>query len=237
MKKSILSLCLLFLFAFSFSSVKTFNLRKAEEIPNLDSLIKGLPTSYDQLKTKLKSQKTSMKDIFTLSYFKSLESNTKVKFYLNKEQKDFDSMVKDIISIMGISNPNHGYVNDVFKNKIPEHPEHFKFNTWMNYNIITTVRNDENTISYGSLFATVIEGKYYFIFCYGYENFKFNFSGIDAVFLGKEGDWKYVENSVCISTKDLDDYDTYYTIKFMNLVGFKVIGKEYGVELPYPELD
>ena len=237
MEKSILSFCLLFLFVLSFSSIQSFNLRKAEEIPNLDSLIKGLPTSYDLLKTKLKSQKTSMKDIFSLSYFKSLESNTKVKFYLNKEQKDFDSMVKDIISLMGLSNPNHAYVNDVFKYKIPEHPEHFKFNTWMNYNIITTVRNDENTIAYGSLYATVIDGKYYFIFCYGYENFKLNFNGVDSVFLGKEGDWKYVENSVSTSTSDLEDYDTYYIIKFMNLVGFKVIGKEYGIELPYPELD
>ena len=237
MKKFDLVLCLLFLITFSFSSVIAFNLRKADEIPNLDSLIKGLPTSYDLLQNKLKSQETTtMKDLFTLSYFKSLESSAKVKFYLNKEEKDFQSIISDIIILMGISNPNHGFVNDIFKFKIMDHPEHFQFNTWMNYNVITTVRNEENTIAFGSLYVTLIDGKYYFIFCYGYESFKLNFNGLNSVFLGKEGNWKYVENSNNISTKDLEDCDTYYTIKFMNLVGFKVIGNQYGIELPYPEL-
>ena len=69
-------------------------MRKTEEIPYLDILKEGLPTSYASLQKELKSQKSSKKSFFNLSYFKSLESSAKVKFYLNKEKKDFDSMTK-----------------------------------------------------------------------------------------------------------------------------------------------
>ena len=240
MKKLNTLLFLLYLILSSFSLIKSSNLRKNEEIiPDLNILLAGLPTSYSILQKELISQKTSISKELDLSYFKTLESNSNIKYYLNKELKDFDSIIKDIIETIDTSNPQNGYVLDLFKNKIADHPEYFNFNKWVNFNIFTTVRNEKDTISFGSLFVSLNGGKFNFIFCYGYGNFKANFSGNNVVFLGKEGDYRYRETqrTTTYSLNDFDSYEEDYIIRFMNLVAFKVLGNIYGIQLPYPEID
>ena len=224
----------------SFSLIKSSNLRKNDEIiPDINILLEGLPISYSILQNDLISQKPSISKELDLSYFKTLESNSNIKYYLNKELKDFDSIIKDIIETIDTSNPQNGYVLDLFKNKIADHPEYFNFNKWVNFNIFTTVRNEKDTISFGSLFVSLNEGKFNFIFCYGYGNFKANFSGNDVVFLGKEGDYRYRETqrTTTYSLNDFDSYEEDYIIRFINLVAFKVFGNIYGIQLPYPEID
>ena len=233
-------LFLLFLIISSFSLIKSSNLRKNEEIiPDLNILLAGLPTSYSILQKELISQKPSISKELDLSYFKTLESNCNIKYYLNKELKDFDSIIKDIIKTIDTSNPQNGIVLDIFRNKIAVHPEYFNFNKWVNFNIITTVRNEKDTISFGSIFTSFNEGKFNFIFCYGYGDFKANFGGNNVVFLGKEGNYRYRETqrSTTYSSNDFESYDEDYLIRFMNLVGFKVIGNKYGIQLPYPEIN
>ena len=224
----------------SFSLIKSSNLRKNDEIiPDINILLEGLPISYSILQNDLISQKPSISKELDLSYFKTLESNSNIKYYLNKELKDFDSIIKDIIETIDTSNPQNGYVLDLFKNKIADHPEYFNFNKWVNFNIFTTIRNEKDTISFGSLFVSLNEGKFNFIFCYGYGNFKANFSGNNVVFLGKEGDYRYRETqrTTTYSLNDFDSYEEDYIIRFMNLVEFKVFGNIYGIQLPYPEID
>ena len=233
-------LFLLFLIISSFSLIKSSNLRKNEEIiPDLNILLAGLPTSYSILQKELISQKPSISKELDLSYFKALESFSNIKYYLNKELKDFDSIIKDIIKTIDTSNPQNGIVLDIFRNKIAVHPEYFNFNKWVNFNIITTVRNEKDTISFGSIFTSFNEGKFNFIFCYGYGDFKANFGGNNVVFLGKEGNYRYRETqrSTTYSSNDFESYDEDYLIRFMNLVGFKVIGNKYGIQLPYPEIN
>ena len=233
-------LFLLYLILSSFSLIKSSNLRKNEEIiPDLNILLAGLPTSYSILQKELISQKPSISKELDLSYFKTLESNSNIKYYLNKELKDFDSIIKDIIKTIDTSNPQNGIVLDIFRNKIAVHPEYFNFNKWVNFNIITTVRNEKDTISFGSLFTSFNEGKFNFIFCYGYGDFKADFGGKNVVFLGMEGDYRYreIQRSASYSSKDFNGDDPDYIIMFMNLVGFKVIGNTYGIQLPYPEID
>ena len=240
MKKLNTLLFLLFLIISSFSLIKSSNLRKNEEtIPDLNILLAGLPTSYSILQKELISQKPSISKELDLSYFKTLESNSNIKYYLNKELKDFDSIIKDIIKTIDTSNPQNGIVLDIFRNKIAVHPEYFNFNKWVNFNIITTVRNEKDTISFGSIFTSFNEGKFNFIFCYGYGDFKANFGGNNVVFLGKEGNYRYRETqrSTTYSSNDFESYDEDYLIRFMNLVGFKVIGNKYGIQLPYPEIN
>ena len=239
MNKHNLILLLLVLLNSIFCSIKSSNLRKTEEVPEIDYLLTGLPTSYDLLHKEFLSEITSVSKVLSLSYFKSLESSPKIKYYLNKDKGDFDSIINDVISLMGISNPKHSYVVDTIKNKIPQYEEYFNSNRWMNYNIVTTVRNDANTIAFGSLFASFVGGKYNFIFCYGSGNFPVNFSGSNAVFLGKEGDWRYIATSISSTydSKDLVYDDTYYIIRFMNLAAFKIIGNKYNIPLPYPNID
>ena len=240
MKKLNTLLFLLYLILSSFSLIKSSNLRKNEEIiPDLNILLKGLPISYSILQKELISQKTSISKELDLSYFKTLESNSNIKYYLNKKLKDFDSIIKDIIKTIDTSNPQNGIVLDIFRNKIAVHPEYFNFNKWVNFNIITTVRNEKDTISFGSIFTSFNEGKFNFIFCYGYGDFKANFGGNNVVFLGKEGNYRYRETqrSTTYSSNDFESYDEDYLIRFMNLVGFKVIGNKYGIQLPYPEIN
>ena len=240
MKKLNTLLFLLFLIISSFSLIKSSHLRKNEEIiPDLNILLAGLPTSYSILQKELISQKPSISKELDLSYFKALESFSNIKYYLNKELKDFDSIIKDIIKTIDTSNPQNGIVLDIFRNKIAVHPEYFNFNKWVNFNIITTVRNEKDTISFGSIFTSFNEGKFNFIFCYGYGDFKANFGGNNVVFLGKEGNYRYRETqrSTTYSSNDFESYDEDYLIRFMNLVGFKVIGNKYGIQLPYPEIN
>lgn len=238
MIKPSLVLFLLFLMTSPFSFIEATNLRQ-EDVPNLDTLLAGLPVSYDVLKNKLESKVASIKDTLSLSYFKSLEANSKVKYYVSKEEKDFEAIVKDIVDSMGISNPNHAYLHNIFKYKIPESQQYARFNTWNNYNIITTVRNDEKTIAYGSLFVTKKDDKYYFIFTYGAGEFKVRYNGMNVVALGKDGDYKYQQTSDSSSYNcdDLDDQDSNYIIMYMNLEGFKVLGNKYDIHLDYPKLD
>ena len=225
----------------SFILIKSSNLRKSDEItiPDIDILLTGLPTSYSILQKELKSQKCPLKKELSIPFIKSLESNSNIKYYLNKELKDFDSIIKDIIKTMGISNPQHAYVIDIFKDKISEDKEYFHTNKWVNFNIITTVRNEEDTISFGSVFSTLNEGKFNFIFCYGYTNFKAEFNANNLVFLGSKGDFRYIATLKCSNylSKELNFHDATYLVDFMNLVGFKVLGNKYNLELPYPNLD
>ena len=240
MIKASLFIFYLFLMTSPFSFIKATHLRQVEEeVANLNSLLAGLPTSYDVLRKKLESKVASIKDTLSLSYFKSLEANSKVKYYLNKETKDFEAIIKDIIDSMGISNPNHAYLHNIFEYQIPESEQYANFNTWMNYNIITTVRNDKNSIAYGSLFVTKKDEKYHFIFFYGAGDFKVNYNGMNVVSLGKDGNYKYHETSNAVSTRSevLDNDDEYYIIMFMNLEGFKVLGNKYDIPLAYPKLD
>ena len=225
----------------SFILIKSSNLRKSDEIiiPDIDILLTGLPTSYSILQKELKSQKCPLKKELSIPFIKELEANSNIKYYLNKELKDFDSIIKDIIKTMGISNPQHAYVIDIFKDKISEDKEYFHTNKWVNFNIITTVRNEEGTISFGSVFSTLNEGKFNFIFCYGYTNFKAEFNANNLVFLGSKGDFRYIATLKCSNylSKELNFHDATYLVDFMNLVGFKVLGNKYNLDLPYHNLD
>ena len=205
-----------------------------DPIPNLDSLLAGLPVSYDLLKSKLESKECPIREKLSLPYFKSLEYNSRIKYYLDKEPKDLDAIMKDVIALMNIPNPEHAYLHDIFKIKIPSYRN---FSNWMNFNIITSVRND--SIYYGSIFVTSRFGKFSIILAYGFGDFDVNYNGMNAVFLGRDGDWKYMEIAIAASysSGDLTDKDSNYMISFMNLEGFKVFGNNYNITLSYPNLD
>ena len=147
MKKPNIIIFLFILIISFFSLIKSKHLRKNDEIiiPDIDSLLIGLPKSYSILQKEMKSQKCSISKELSLSYFKALESNSNIKYYLNKEKKDFDSIIKDVIKSMGISNPQHAYVVDILNDKISEDKEYFHTNKWVNFNIITTARSEENS--------------------------------------------------------------------------------------------
>ena len=70
----------LFLIYSSFSFIKATNLRKniEEKIPDLDSLLTGIPVSYSLLQKELLSQKTKIKKELSQSYFNSLISTSKI---------------------------------------------------------------------------------------------------------------------------------------------------------------
>ena len=225
-----------------FSFINSSNLRKNEEtIPEIDSLKEGLPKSYELLQKVVESRKPQKAQFLNLAYFKELElnSNSNVEFFLDKEPNDFDSLMTKIIEFMGISNQDHAYVHDIVMNKITQYEKYHEYNTWTNYNIITTVRNEEKTISFGSLFVSINKEKYNIIFCYGSGIFNADFSADNVVFLGAKGDWKYVETSrsASYSSGDFTDDDMRYIIRYMNLVGFKVIGNKYGLQLPDPNIN
>ena len=62
---------------------------------------------------------------------------------------------------------------------------------------------------------------------------------MNVVFLGKGDDYKYAQtyDSTSFSSKDLDEKDSNYIIMFMNLEGFKVLGRKYNIPLVDPNID
>ena len=229
-------LCLVILLQF----VYNLNLRNGDGIiNNLDSLLKNIPGIYDSLYTKMLSEKSNISKDLTSSYFKKIENNSRVKFYLNKDSNDFQSIIDDMIISLGISNKNHAYLRDIFYNKISLHDEYFDNKKWMNFNIITTVRYDENTISFASLYVDKNNNKYDFIFCFGFGDFDKNFNGENVVDL-RVDQIKYneISQTYTSSSSDFQDSnDENYLIHFMNLIGFKILGNQYNLDLPYPEFN
>ena len=146
---------LIFLFSLLYL-IKSSHLRNIEEIPDLEYLLLGLPTSYDILLKEFSSQKRStVSNLFTLSYFKTLVFNSNLNYYLNKEIQDFQSILNDIIILMGIANPKRAFINEIFEEKIIKSKEHYDSNKWMNYNIVTTELNEDKRIAIGSLFVNL----------------------------------------------------------------------------------
>ena len=229
----------LFIILFSsFSLINSTNLRKVAEIPEIDSLLKGFPINYQSLQKELNAQRCTMKDSFNLAFFKSLVSTGNIKHYLNKEEKDFDSLKKEITDLMGVSNAKEAYINGVFETLISRYKKNNDLKEWMNFNIITTARNQKNSIAYGSLFVIFKDEKYQIIFCYGYGDFIIEYNAQNACFLGSEGAYKYIATSVTSAylSKDLEYFNSQYLVLFMNLVAFKVFGNKYNMELPYPDI-
>lgn len=229
-------LCLIFLFQF----VYNLNLRNEHDnINNLDSLLMNIPSIYDSLYEKLLSEKSSISKDLTTNYFKKIENNSKIKYYLNKDYNDFQSIIDDMIISMGISNKKFSYLNDIFYNKISLHDEYFDNKKWMNFNIITTVRNDENTISLGTLYVDKNNDKYDIIFCFGFGDFNKNFNGENIVNLGlNQNKYNEISQTSTSSSSDFPDTnDDNYLIHFMNLIGFKILGNNYDLDLPYPEFN
>ena len=144
-----------------------------------------------------------------------------------------------MIISLGISNKNHAYLRDIFYNKISLHDEYFNNKKWMNFNIITTVRDDENTISFASLYVDKNNDKFDFIFCFGFGDFNKNFNGENIVDLGvNQNTYKEISQTYTSSSSDFpDSNDENYLIHFMNLIGFKILGNKYNLDLPYPEFN
>ena len=220
------------------------NLRKEKEenIINLPSILKNIIPIYNSLyKNMLKEQVQIEKELpinlikdLTTDYFKKVESTSKIKYYLDKDLKDFDSIVDDILISMNI--PDF-FASQIFKYKIIDHPEIFYNDNSISFNLINTVNDDNNKISYGSLYINKNEDKYNFIFCYGFGDFNRIFNGYNAFNLG-EKEYHESHNGAVTSSKYfpyLNEAD--YLMHFMNLVGLKVLGNKYNIEIPYPEFN
>ena len=84
------------------------------------------------------------------------------------------------------------------------------------------------------MFITKNENKYNFIFCYGYGDFNRIFNGYNSFKLGQK---EYYELDCGASTSSKyfpNSIEDNYLMHFVNLVGLKVLGNKYLIDLPYP---
>ena len=181
------------------------NLRKEEYKIDEKSILENLIPIYnslyhqmleEQVQIKKELPKNLLKDLDT-EYFKSVESTSKIKFYQDKELKDFHSIVEDILTSM----------------KIPD------------------------KIAYGSLYVTKKEDKYNFIFCYGFGNFNRIFNGFNAFNLGETNYHESMSGAVTSSIYFPNSIEESYLMHFMDLVGLKVLGNNFSIDLPYPDFN
>ena len=105
------------------------NLRKEEykiDEKSLENLIPIYNSLYhqmleEQVQIKKELPKNLLKDLDT-EYFKNVESTSKIKFYQDKELKDFHSIAEDILTSMKI--PDF-FASQIFKYKIVDNPQIF----------------------------------------------------------------------------------------------------------------
>ena len=113
--------------------VVSSNLRKqGKEIKDIDILLDILPRKYISLYKTILKEKSHISKELTTKFFKQIESNSNIKYYFNKAEADYDSLIDDVINSMGISNKHHAYVTDTFKNQIGSNEVYFKYNKWIN---------------------------------------------------------------------------------------------------------
>ena len=238
MRILVLSIIIISFLNFAFCS----NLRKEEDIINSDSIFENIIPIYNSLFQIMLKEKIEMeKDLpiniaqdLTTNYFKKVESTSKIKYYLNKEISDFDSIANDIKISMNIPDI---FSSQIFKYKIPDHPEKFYNGNSVSFNIINTAINDKNIISYGSLYISKNEDKYDFIFCYGYGDFNRIFKGYNAFDLGGKQYHEFQSGTLTSSQYFPNSIEEYYLMHFMDLIGLKVIGNKYNIDLPYPDFN
>jgi hypothetical protein len=213
------------------------NLRKEVKVMNIDLLLSHLQPLYNSLYQKMLKQQCDISKELTTNYFKKIESNTKIKYYLNKNLEDFNSIINDIILSMKITKNKFTYIFNIFEDEIPTHKEYFYNNNWVNFNILTTLISEEKSIAFGNLYVFKKQDKFDFIFCYGFGQFNRVFSGKTTILLN-QNEYKVTQQSYVSSSLDFkDSYDEDYLFFFMNLIGFKIVGNEYNINLPYPEFN
>ena len=214
------------------------NLRKEGDIINSTPILENIVSIYNSLYQKILKEKIEIeKDLpinilkdLTTDYFKKVESSSKIKFYLNKDSTDFDSILDDIILSMKIPDT---FASQIFKYKIPEHPEAFYKSNSINFNLLSTANDDNNIISYGSLYIIKNGDKYSFILCYGFGEFNRIFNGYNSFDLGRR-EYHESHHGAATSSKYFpNSIEEYYLMHFMNLVGLKVLGNKYNIDLPY----
>ena len=167
-------------------------------------------------------------------YFKNVESTSKIKFYQDKELKDFHSIAEDILTSMKI--PDF-FASQIFKYKIVDNPQIFYNGNSVSFNLINTASDDKSKIVYGSLYVTKKEDKYNFIFCYGFGNFNRIFNGFNAFNLGKTNYHESMSGAVTSSIYFPNSIEESYLMHFMDLVGLKVLGNNFSIDLPYPNFN
>ena len=218
------------------------NLRKEEYKIDEKSILENLIPIYnslyhqmleEQVQIKKELPKNLLKDLDT-EYFKSVESTSKIKFYQDKELKDFHSIVEDILTSMKI--PDF-FASQIFKYKIVDNPQIFYNGNSVSFNLINSASDDKNKIAYGSLYVTKKEDKYNFIFCYGFGNFNRIFNGFNAFNLGKTNYHESMSGAVTSSIYFPNSIEESYLMHFMDLVGLKVLGNNFSIDLPYPDFN
>ena len=221
------------------------NINSEEEIEkpkNIDSLLEEIPLIFDKLTTSFFLSQCSYSDKLTYNYFKKIESNTNIKYYLGQKEINFPEIIVNILTTLNLYG-NH-YKNlykylDNFLNSL-NNEEYTEFD-WLNQIISSITTGEKNIVIYGTLFAIKKGNKIDIILCYGeielnsvpFENGYFDYSEYNKISNGliEESYINYV-NSVELANRG----DRNFMI-FLRLAGIKALGNKYGIDIPYPRFN
>ena len=222
------------------------DLRKIEEIQNpqnIEALLKILPSIFDKLTTSFFKSQCTYSNKLTYKYFKNIESNTNIKYYLDIKENQIPEVIDDILLLLKISD-NH-YKNlykfiDNFLSSLND-GDNYKDLDWLNQ-IFTSIDKDKNDkIPYGNLFVTKKGNKIDIILCFGligFNSLPLENGYLDYMEYSKINDGFIGESFVSyINSLDLSERGDRAFMTFLRLAGLKSLGNKYGVDIPYPRFN
>lgn len=212
------------------------------QIPqNINALLDVLPLIFDKLTISFFRSECTYSDKLTYNYFKTIESNTKIKYYLNQKENNLSEVIDNIIKLFNVTSKNYKNLYKFVENFLSSfNEEDCKNLEWKNQIIASVPINGSDSVYYGNIFAIKKGNKIDIIFCYGsvslnsisFENGYFDYSeyiNINNVNI-QETHVSYV------STIGLERGDKTF-MNFLRLAGLKIIGNIYGIDLPYPRFN
>ena len=234
---------IIFIILFALSNNEQYSEEEKENPINIDTLLEILPLAFDKLSTSFFHSQCTYSNKLTYSYFKKIESNTNIKYYLNKKENDLPSIIENILITLNITNKHYKYLYKNIYNffYLLNDEDEYKELNWLNQIIVSISIDEKEKISYGNLFVIKKGNKIDIILCYGlieFNNLPFEkgyfdyseYSNINNGFIGAS----YVNY---INTIDLADRGDRSFMIFLRIAGFKALANKYKIDIPYPRFN
>ena len=235
MKFIFVNIIIVSLFILSFTQNKNL-IEETKTLKNIDTLKEILPSLFEEFTKIFFGIQCTYSDKLTYNYFRKIESNTKIVYFLDKKENDIPNIIKEILSFLDIKDKNYKNLYkfvESFMDQLKE--EDYTDLEWLNQIIASTAKKGE--IVYGNIFTIKKGNKIDIILCYGaieLNNISFGEGYLDYSEFSNINKGNIGETHVSyINSYGIDRGDKVF-MTFLRLAGYKALGNLYEIDIPYP---
>ena len=228
---------IILMFLFTLLKIKS---QEIENPQNLETLLETIPSIFDKLTSSFYLSQCSYSSKLTYSYFRKIESLTKIKYYLSQKESDFPQIIDNILITLNISGKNYKNIYKYLDNFLSslKDEEYYTDLDWMNQIIASVTTDEKKAVSYGNLFAIKKGNKIDIILCYAETELvsvPFSSGYLDYSEYNKINNGLFEESYVnyANSVELFDRGDRNFMI-YLRLAGIKAFANKHYIDVPYP---